>query len=76
MLCIPRLTRLMPIQQEKPINRGFPPVLISFTMSVLRPMAAMAIIIKNLLKVLAGAKNSSARPKCDAMVVMTDARMK
>ena len=39
----------MATQQQKPMKMGLPPVFTSFTMSVFRPMAAMAMTMKNLL---------------------------
>ena len=44
-----RLTKAIPTQQQNPIKMGFAPVFTSLTRSVLRPMAAIAITIKNLL---------------------------
>ena len=43
--CIARLTAAMHTQQQKPMNMGFPPLLTNFTMSVLRPMAAMVTAV-------------------------------
>ena len=48
--CMPRLTAVMAAQQHKPIRMGLPPVLTSLIRSVLSPMAAMAMMMKNLLK--------------------------
>ena len=45
----------MPIQQQKPNAMGLPPFLTSSTISVLKPMAAMAITIKNFDSSLMGA---------------------
>lgn len=47
--CIIKLTAVMPNQHVKPKKRGFTPDFMSFTMLVLMPMAAMAIMMKNLL---------------------------
>lgn len=44
-----RLTPVIPIQQLSPKRIGFPPVCMSFTMLVCIPIAAIAIIMKNLL---------------------------
>ena len=55
--CIPRLVREIPIQQQRPMKIGFPPDLTSFTISVLRPIAAIAITIKNLLTCFISEKN-------------------
>lgn len=48
----------MEIQQQNPINSGLTPVFISFTMSVERPMAAIASMIKNLLMNFIGSNTS------------------
>ena len=45
----------MPIQQQKPNAMGLPPFLTSSTISVLKPIAAMAITIKNFDSSLMGA---------------------
>ncbi|MFA7074498.1 MAG: hypothetical protein WC234_04845, partial [Endomicrobiaceae bacterium] len=50
--CITRLIAAIAIQQEKPINIGFEPVFTSLTMFVFKPIAAIAIIMKNLLNSL------------------------
>ena len=47
--CISRLTPAIPIQQQSPIKIGFPPVFTSLMMLVFRPIAAIAMTIKNLL---------------------------
>ena len=47
--CINKLTTIIPTQQNDPSNIGFPPVFINLTISVLRPIAPIAITIKNLL---------------------------
>lgn len=75
MCCMSRLTPVMLTQQKKPITRGLPPVFISLTMLVLRPMALMAMTMKNLLNVLKGAKNSGESPITVDIVVITDATM-
>lgn len=54
--CIKRLTTVIPIQQQPPSKIGFPPDLISLIMLLFKPIAAMAIIIKNLLSSLSGLK--------------------
>ena len=66
----------MPTQQEKPSNNGFPPDLINFTILLFSPIAAIARIIKNLLKSLIGAKNVAETPQPVAIVVITEARIK
>lgn len=71
-----RLTAEIPTQQQKPIRIGLPPDLMSLTILVLRPIAAIAITIKNLLTVLNGEKKASETPNDVATVVMSDAAMK
>lgn len=66
----------MPIQQQSPIISGLPPVLISLTISVLRPMAAMASTMKNLDSSFIGANTSGETPADTATVVMTEAAIK
>lgn len=41
-------TRVMPIQHAIPIKIGLPPVFTNFATSVLKPIALIAITIKNL----------------------------
>ena len=45
--CMPKLTAAMPTQQQAPMKMGLPPVRTSLTMFVLKPIAAMAMTIKN-----------------------------
>lgn len=71
-----RLTPVMPTQQQSPIRIGFPPVLTNFTMSVFNPMAAIAIMMKNLLNSLNGEKTEAGTPAATATVVMTEAATK
>ena len=52
---------------------GLPPVLTSFTMLVFKPMAAIAITMKNLLMVFKGSKISAETPKFINTVVIIDA---
>ena len=52
--CMNRLTPEMPSQQQSPIKIGLPPVFTNFTRLVLRPIAAIAIMIRNLLNSLIG----------------------
>ncbi len=75
-LCISKLTTVMLTQQQKPRANGFAPDFMSLTISVLRPMAAIAITIKNLESVLNGLKNSSEIPKLKAIVVIKLAKTK
>lgn len=74
--CIKRLTKVIPIQQQKPITIGFPPLFTNFTISVLSPIAAIARIIKNLLKSLKGEKKEVETPIFVAMVVIREAKIK
>lgn len=55
MLCIARLTREMPSQQQKPVKIGFTPVFTSCMMFVFSPIAAIAMMIRNVLSCLSGA---------------------
>ena len=59
----------MPTQQQAPKARGAPPVLMSLTISVFSPMAAMASTMKNLLSVLMGEKTLASTPKWTATAV-------
>ena len=45
--CIAKLTKIIPIQQRAPSTIAFPPCEINFLISVLSPIADIAIIIKN-----------------------------
>lgn len=71
--CIKRLTTEMPPQQQKPSRMGLAPVRISLMMLVFRPMAAIAMIIRNLLKFLRGSVTAPGRLKT---VVTTEASTK
>lgn len=66
----------MPIQQTAPRIIGFPPVLISFIMLLLRPMAAIAMIIKNFERFFTGSNTERGTPAPAATVVITAAIMK
>lgn len=55
---------------------GLPPVLISFTTFVFKPMADIASTIRNLLSSFIGVKNDEPIPKCIHTVVMIDAAIK
>ena len=63
----------MAIQQHNPVSMGFPPVLTSFTIFVFSPMAAMAMIMKNLLSSLSGLVTAAGSWKT---VVTTEASTK
>lgn len=66
----------MPVQQQAPRRIGFPPDLISFIILLLRPIAAIAMMIKNLLSSFKGENTAADIPKFMATVVMTDASIK
>lgn len=74
--CTARLVKVIPSQQQAPMKSGLPPVLISFTISVLRPMAAIAMTIKNLLKSFKGENTDESTPAAVAIVVISDAAIK
>ena len=74
--CIIKLTPVIPIQQQNPIIIGLPPVLISLTILVFKPIALIAITMKNLLRVFTGLKIADGTPKLVATVVITDASTK
>lgn len=67
---------LIPTQHINPRRSGFFPVLISSTIFVFTPIAAIASTIMNLLSVLNGVKNSAPTPAAAATVVIRDAAMK
>lgn len=75
-LCITRLTHVITSQQQAPRKRGFPPVLIKVIILLLRPTAAIAMVIKNLLNVFTGAKKDGATPKFDKTAVIMEAAIK
>ena len=52
--CISRLTTVMLAQQQAPKSSGFPPLFTSLMRLLFKPMAAIAMIIKNLLSSLSG----------------------
>ena len=74
--CITRLTTVITPQQQPPSSIGFPPDLISLTTLLFRPIAAMAIMIKNLLSSLRGLKISEGTPIPKQSVVIIEARTK
>ena len=71
-----RLAAAMQIQQMRPMRMGLAPDFTSFTRSVFSPMAAMAMTMKNRLKVFKGAKTATSAPAATATVVMTEAAKK
>ena len=74
--CIARLTHAMPTQQHSPIRIGLPPVRTSLTILVFRPIAAIAMTIKNLDSALNGEKAAAGMPAAVQTVVTTDASTK
>ena len=66
----------MDIQQHIPIKIGFPPVLISFIILVFKPIAAIAIIIKNFDNCLKKANIEMSTPAETVTVVIIDAKTK
>ncbi len=67
---------MIPAQQEAPSRRGLAPDLTSLTMLELRPIAAMAMTIMNLLNSFKGRKTLAFTPLARAKVVIKDARTK
>lgn len=74
--CITRLTAVIASQQHRPMQIGRPPVLISWMRLVLRPMAAIASTMKNLLSSLTGLNTSALTPWEMATVVIMEAPIK
>ena len=66
----------MAIQQTAPRTMDFPLDLTIATRFVLRPMALMAMIMKNLESCLSGVKKLLDTPREVRRVVRSDARMK
>ena len=61
--CIPRLVRMMAIQQRAPRRMDLPLDLIIAIRLVLRPMAPMAMIMRNLDSCLRGVKKLLDTPR-------------
>ena len=74
--CMPRLTKEIQSQQQNPMRIGLPPDFTSLTISVLSPMAAIAMTMKNLDNVFKGANTVLLTPFMVQTVVMTDAKTK
>lgn len=74
--CIIKVTTVIPVQQQNPINIGLTPDLISSMTLQLSPMAPIAMVIKNLLSSLRGTKVVADTPCDKAMVVITEASTK
>ena len=75
-ICIPRLVRMMAIQQMAPRIIDFPLDLTIASRLVLRPIALMAMIMRNLESCLSGAKKLLDTPREVMRVVRRDARIK
>ena len=75
-ICIPRLVRMMAIQQMAPRRMDFPLDLTIATRLVLRPIALMAMTIRNLESSLRGVKKLLDTPREVSSVVRREARMK
>ena len=67
---------VIPIQQEAPRRSGFPPDFINFITLLFRPIAAMAIMMKNLDSSFSGANISALIPILIHAVVIIAAMMK
>ena len=67
---------VIPTQQEAPRRSGFPPDFINFITLLFRPMAAMAIMMKNLDSSFSGANTSALIPILIHAVVIIAAMMK
>lgn len=74
--CIAIETIVIPIQQQNPSKIGLPPVFINFTISVLNPIAAIAITMKNFDNSFNGLKTFASTPIFKATVVIILARTK
>ena len=75
-VCIPRLVRMMAIQQRAPRRMDLPLDLIIAMRVVLRPIALMAMMMRNLDSCLRGAKKLLLTPKEVRVVVSREARIK
>ena len=75
-VCIPRLVRMMAIQQMAPRIMDFPLDLTIAIRFVLRPMALMAMIMRNLESCLSGVKKLLDTPREVSSVVRREARIK
>ena len=75
-VCIPRLVRMMAIQQRAPRRMDLPLDLIIAMRLVLRPIALMAMMMRNLDSCLRGAKKLLLTPKEVRVVVSREARIK
>ena len=74
--CLPRLVRMMAIQQRAPRRMDLPLDLIIAIRLVLRPMALMAMIMRTLDSCLRGVKKLLDTPREVRRVVKREASMK
>ena len=74
--CIPRLVRMIAIQQRAPRRMDFPLNLIIAMRLVLRPIALIAMMMRNLESCLRGEKKLLLTPKDVRRVVIREARIK
>ena len=74
--CMPRLVRMMAIQQSAPRRMDLPLDLTMAIRLVLRPMALIAMIMRNLESCLRGVKKLLDTPKEVRRVVKREARIK
>ena len=75
-VCIPRLVRMMAIQQRAPRRMDLPLDLIMAMRLVLRPIALMAMMMRNLESCLRGVKKLLDTPREVSSVVRREARIK
>ena len=75
-VCIPRLVRMMAIQQMAPSTMNFPLDLTIASRLVLSPIALMAMIMRNLESCLRGVKKLLDTPREVSKVVRSDTRIK
>ena len=75
-VCIPRLVRMMAIQQMAPRIIDFPLDLTIAIRFVLRPIALMAMIMRNLESCFSGVKKLLDTPREVSKVVRSDTRIK
>ena len=75
-VCIPRLVRMMAIQQMAPSTMDIPLDLTIATRLVLSPIALMAMIMRNLESCLRGVKKLLDTPREVSKVVRSDTRIK
>ena len=74
--CNIKLTTVIAVQQVAPSNIAFPPFLIILMRLLFKPIATIAIIMKNLLSSFKGINKSGLTPKLMVIVVIIDAIIK